>query len=286
MTGMSGSGKSKALNILEDSGFYCLDNMPVKLFPEFIDMFMRLDEVPEKLCLTMDIRSTDSPAGAVEIIKKLSSANVQLKVLFLDCEDKVLIHRYKESRRLHPLMMYDENLTLETAIAKERKLLEDVRQHADVVVETSLFTVGDLKEKILTVLPDYESTKMQLNFVAFGYKYGIPSDCDLVFDVRCLPNPFYIDELKGKTGDDREVRDYVMSCPESKELMSRITAYLDTALPLYEHEGRSQLVVGLGCTGGQHRSLTFAILLAEHYADKFVTHAQARDRDKNLSLYR
>lgn len=286
VTGMSGSGKSKTLNILEDNGFFCMDNLPVRLFPEFIDMFMRLEDAPSKLCLTMDIRSTDTPAEAVDIIGNLQNNNVQLKVLFLDCEDKVLIHRYKESRRLHPLMMYDANLTLEDAIAKERSLLADVRQHADVVVETSLFSVGDLKQKLLEVLPDYETTKMQLNFVAFGYKYGIPSDCDLVFDVRCLPNPFYIDELKGKTGEDIEVRDYVMSCPESQSLFDRVTAYLDTALPLYTHEGRSQLVIGLGCTGGQHRSLTFAILLAQHYAGEYVTHASSRDKSKNLSLYR
>lgn len=286
VTGMSGSGKSKALHVLEDSGYYCLDNLPAKLLPEFVDMILQLDNFSQRVCFTLDARNSDMSGDAILALEKLRK-KVSMKVLFLDCENGVLMKRYKESRRLHPFMMYDDKLDLETAIKNEREVLENIRQRADVVIDTSLLTTGDLKEKMAEVLPDGEQTAMSISFVAFGYKYGIPTDCDLVFDVRCLPNPFYVPELKDMTGNDKPVRDYVMSCTESQELMDRITAYLDSALPLYKHEGKAQLVVGLGCTGGQHRSLTFAILLAEKYAEQgYVTHASARDKNKGLNQYR
>lgn len=286
VTGMSGSGKSKALNIFEDSGYYCLDNLPVKILPEFIDMVLQMDDFPQKLCITMDARNRNLSVEALKAISRIGS-KVRLRILYLDCEDGVLLKRYKESRRLHPLMMYDDKLDLPSAIAEERHMLEELRQRADMVVDTSLLSTGDLREKITELLPDSEKAALQLSFIAFGYKYGIPSDCDLVFDVRCLPNPYYIEELRDKTGNDQEVRDFVMSYTESQKLLERIEAYLDTAIPLYEHEGKVQLVVGLGCTGGQHRSLTFAILLAEYYAAKgYGTHASARDSRKNLNRYR
>lgn len=281
VTGMSGSGKSKALNVLEDNGYYCLDNLPLKLVPQILEMISGLEDFPNKICITVDVRNSDVSREAVKVIAGLKR-KVSVKVLFLDCEQSILLKRYKESRRLHPLMMFDDKLDLVSAIEKERHILEEIRQRADMVIDTSLLSTGDLKEKLLEMLPSGESPVIQINFVAFGYKYGIPSDCDLVFDVRCLPNPFYIDELKTKTGLDKEVRDYVMSCSDSQELFSKITGYLDLTIPLYRHEGKAQLVVGLGCTGGQHRSLTFAILLAEKYAaEGLSTRAWARDSSKN-----
>lgn len=282
VTGMSGSGKSKALNVLEDSGYYCLDNLPVKLIPDVIDMILGLEDFSSKVCVTIDVRNRDITVDALKTINALKK-KVSLKVLFLDCDNSILLKRYKETRRLHPLMMTDNSLDLQAAIDRERNLIESVRQKADYIIDTSLLSTGDLKEKIYDVLPENDQTRMQLNFTAFGYKYGIPADCDLVFDVRCLPNPFYIDELKKLTGRDREVRDYVMSCEESQRLYDRIVDYLETALPMYEHEGKSQLVVGIGCTGGQHRSLTFAILLAEHFEKMgYVSNAFARDSEKNV----
>jgi len=285
VTGMSGSGKTKAMDILEDNGYYCLDNLPVKLLPEFIGMIMRLEDFPNKVCITVDVRNNGFSEEAMDTIEEVKKT-VALKVLFLDCEDQVLLKRYKETRRLHPLMMTDNSLTLQDAFVKERTVLEPIKQKADYVIDTSLLSTGGLKEKIEDILPEGETHGLTLGFTAFGYKYGIPADCDIVFDVRCLPNPFYIDELKTKTGLDREVREYVMSCPESQELYERITQYLDTTIPMYEKEGKSQLVVGLGCTGGQHRSLTFALLLAKKYKEAgYQTSAFARDRDRNVRKY-
>ncbi len=283
ITGMSGSGKSRALNFFEDNGYYCLDNLPVKLLADIVKMLQKLEGFSQKVCVTMDVRDAniakDAPAELNEL-RKLADT----KLLFLDCEDSTLLKRYKETRRLHPLMMTNPELDLAGAIAQERVLLEEVRQSADCIVDTSLTTSSELREKLKEeVLRNTEATKMQINFVAFGYKYGLSADFDLVFDVRCLPNPFYVDELKTKTGLDKEVRDYVMSHESSQQLMQRIIDYLDCTIPMYEKEGKAQLVVGFGCTGGQHRSLTFAILLAEHFAEKgYATHAYSRDSRKNI----
>ena len=285
VTGMSGSGKTKALDILEDNGYYCLDNLPVKILPEFMNLILRLEDFSSKVCITVDVRNSEMSEDALKTLDSLSSL-VSLRIIFLDCDNSVLMKRYKETRRLHPLMMTDNKLDLQGAINLEREVLARIKARADYIVDTSLLSTGDLKEKINEFLPEGDNPGLTLSFTAFGYKYGIPADCDIVFDVRCLPNPFYIDELKTKTGQDHEVRDYVMSCPESQELFDRITEYLDTAIPMYEHEGRSQLVIGLGCTGGQHRSLTFAILLAGRYKEKgYSASAFARDSERNVRKY-
>ena len=285
VTGMSGSGKTKALDILEDNGYYCLDNLPVKILPEFMNLILRLEDFSSKVCITVDVRNSEMSEDALKTLDSLSSL-VSLRIIFLDCDNSVLMKRYKETRRLHPLMMTDNKLDLQGAINLEREVLARIKARADYIVDTSLLSTGDLKEKINEFLPEDDNPGLTLSFTAFGYKYGIPADCDIVFDVRCLPNPFYIDELKTKTGQDHEVRDYVMSCPESQELFDRITEYLDTAIPMYEHEGRSQLVIGLGCTGGQHRSLTFAILLAGRYKEKgYSASAFARDSERNVRKY-
>ncbi len=281
---MSGSGKSKALNFFEDNGYYCLDNLPVKLLADIIRMLQKLEGFSQKVCVTMDVRDAnimkDAPAE-LEELRKIADT----KLIFLECEDGVLLRRYKETRRLHPLMMTNPELDLAGAIAEERKLLEEVRQNADCIVDTSLTTSSELREKLKEeVLKNSEVSAMQINFVAFGYKYGLSADFDLVFDVRCLPNPFYVDELKTKNGADKEVQDFVMSHESSRRLMEKITDYLECAVPMYVKEGKAQLVVGLGCTGGQHRSLTFAILLAQHFEKMgFVTHAYSRDSRKNVN---
>ncbi len=277
VTGMSGSGKSKALNYLEDNGFYCLDNLPTRLLPAVLDMVLQLENFPNKLAVTADIRN-NSTAGEIDDVLKKLRMKAEVRVLFLDCENSVLLKRYKESRRLHPLMMYDEALNLQQAISEERKQLEDIRKNADYVIDTSLLATSDLRGKILELLSEGEAGSMRINFVAFGYKYGIPTDTDLVFDVRCLPNPFYQEGLKAKTGNDAEVRDYVMSFPSSERLYKSIIDYLECAIPMYENEGKVQLVVGIGCTGGQHRSLTFAILLAEYFGARGLT-VKAYSRD-------
>ena len=287
ITGMSGSGKSKALNFFEDNGYYCLDNLPVKLLSDIIRMLQKLEGFSQKVCVTMDVRDANIANDAPDELDELRKIS-ETKLIFLECEDGVLLRRYKETRRLHPLMMTNPELDLAGAIAEERVLLEEVRQRADCIVDTSLTTSSELREKLREeVLKSSESTAMQINFVAFGYKYGLSADFDLVFDVRCLPNPFYVDALKTKNGADKEVQDYVMSHGSSKELMQKITDYLECAIPLYVKEGKAQLVVGLGCTGGQHRSLTFALLLAQHFEKMgFATHAYSRDSRKNIDEIR
>lgn len=282
VTGMSGSGKSKALDFFEDNGYYCLDNLPVKLMADFVRMLQQLEDFPKEVCITVDVRDRNISKDMTAVLYELRCL-ADVRLLYLDCEDGVLLKRYKETRRLHPLMMNDDKLDLAAAIAEERHLLEEVRQNADCIIDTSLTSTSEFRLKLREMLGTDGKTSMQLNFIAFGYKYGLSSDFDLVFDVRCLPNPFYVEELRGLTGADAEVRDYVMDKPESKELFDRIIGYLDTALPLYVREGKAQLVVGLGCTGGQHRSLTFAIQLAEHYKQQgYVTHASSRDSAKNI----
>ena len=283
VTGMSGSGKSKTMKLLEDNGYYCVDNLPIKLISNFVDMMMQMEDTPKYMAVTADARNfgiADELDDELKELKKL----VETKVLYLDSDDGILLKRYKETRRLHPLMVFDSKLDLEGAIAEERHLLRSIRQISDYIIDTSYLSTVELRENLLQIISTDDEGRLKLNFVAFGYKYGIPSDADLVFDVRCLPNPFYRPELKHLTGMDKEVRDYVMAQEESKELYAKIVEYLECTLPMYEKEGKAQLVVGLGCTGGQHRSLTFAILLADYFSEKgYVTQKWSRDKNRNVA---
>lgn len=283
LTGMSGAGKSNALKIIEDMGYYCLDNLPTMLISEFVEMILRLDDFPQKLAITADTRNKDIANDLENEIQILKSI-VETKLLFLESDDNALLKRYKETRRLHPLMMFDSKMDLASAIAEERHLLESIRVNADYIVDTTFLSSTQLREKLFDIVADDDTNVMNLNFVAFGFKYGIPADADVVFDVRCLPNPFYVPELRNKTGLDREVQDYVMSQEASQKLYNQIIDYLECALPMYEKEGKAQLVVGLGCTGGQHRSLTFALLLADYFNKKgYRASGYSRDRQKNLT---
>lgn len=282
LTGMSGAGKSKTLKLLEDNGFYCLDNLPIKLLSEFINMLLQQEDVPQKLAVTADVRNHNISGELTKEIDLMKQV-VDVKILFLDSDDGMLLKRYKETRRLHPLMMDDDKMDLKTAITEERHLLESVRGYSDYVIDTSYLSSSELRERLLEVIRNDKPGKMSISFVAFGYKYGLPADADIIFDVRCLPNPFYVQELKTLTGADKEVQDFVMSHGTSRELYRRIIDYLECTLPMYEKEGKAQLVCGLGCTGGQHRSLTFALLLADYFAGKgYHTTGGSRDTNKNL----
>ena len=246
-------------------------------------MFLQMDDLPKYMAITADARNphiAEELAGEIEEIKR----RIEVKILYLDSEDGILLKRYKETRRLHPLMVFDSKLDLKGAIAEERHQLETIRQISDYIIDTSYLSTSELREKLLQVISADAEGRMKLSFIAFGYKYGIPSDADLVFDVRCLPNPFYRPELRNLTGMDQEVRDYVMAQQESQALYKRIVDYLECTLPMYEKEGKAQLVIGLGCTGGQHRSLTFAILLAKYFEEKgYVTQKWSRDKNKNVA---
>lgn len=256
VTGMSGGGKSTALKMLEDLGFYCVDNLPVPLIEKFVELIITPGSEITKVALGLDVRA-DQPFNDVQkILEKLREDGYLFEILFMDARDNVLIKRYKETRRKHPL---SPDGRIEDGVDKERAILGDMRKKADYVIDTSNLLTRELKEEIERIFVlNEEYNSLMVTIVSFGFKNGIPADIDLVFDVRFLPNPFYIDELKHQTGNDKEVQDYVMSFPEAPEFMVKLTDMLDFLIPNYIKEGKYQLVVGIGCTGGRHRSVTLA----------------------------
>lgn len=261
VTGMSGAGKTVAVNELEDMGYFCVDNIPSGL----IGAFARLCEqspVGGRIALVTDFRSGEQFARFPEALDQLTAEGHTYRILMLEAEDSVILRRYKENRRRHPLLE-EGSAGLEAAIRTERKLLEPLRLRADYRIDTSFITIAQLRERVEQLFGD-DSGKMIVTCMSFGYKYGIPAETDLLFDVRCLPNPFYVPDLKFKTGLDQEVVDFVMGKPEAQELLRRYEAFLEYALPLYVKEGKSQLTIAVGCTGGKHRSITFARKIAEY----------------------
>lgn len=268
VTGMSGAGKSKAVDYLEDLGYYCLDNLPVKLLSSVVG-WMNHKDFSEKVAVTLDIRNRDISDSFFAALTAVEKSGIPVHVLFLDCEDSVLIKRYKESRRLHPLMNLEDQTDISSALKEERRILATVRETADYIIDTSGLSTSALREKITGLAQeDTEADGMVLHFMSFGYKYGIPADADLVFDVRCLPNPFYKDELRGLTGLDSTVREFVFSTEEAEMLYEKIKELIGFSVPLYEKEGKAQLVVAFGCTGGQHRSTAFAYRMQQEFDEK------------------
>ena len=260
VTGMSGAGKSLASKALEDIGFYCVDNIPPLIIPTLADMFADSSEF-KKLAIITDIRGGELFKDILSVLDKFKKDNIPFKILFLTAKDDILVRRYKENRRVHPLST-GGSLTIIEAVEKEREMLKRVYNMADFTIDTSSLSVAQLKEQ-LTNLFKGQQKSLTVQCVSFGFKYGIPSDADLVFDVRCLPNPFYVPELKKLTGKDKSVRDYVMNSADSTELFGKIHSLIDYLIPLYLKEGKSQLTVAFGCTGGKHRSVTFAELMNE-----------------------
>lgn len=257
VTGMSGSGKSQAANALEDMGYYCVDNIPPSIIPAFVELSNHGVSELEKLAIVTDVRGGEMFSQISEVLDSFKNSGITYKILFLDASDDVLVRRYKENRRNHPLTDRS-NIPLAVAVSTERELLSKIRSEADYVVDTSRISVSALKSRISEMFLEDISEGMKIVCKSFGFKYGADAEADLVFDVRCLPNPFYIDELKTKTGMDKEVRDYVMSFDESLEYENRLKNLLEYIVPLYAKEGKSQLIISFGCTGGQHRSVTFA----------------------------
>lgn len=283
VTGMSGAGKSKAVDYLEDAGYYCLDNLPVKLLPSVLDWMEHNSEFPKKVAVTIDIRSKDISDSFFAVLDSVRNAGIPARVLFLECTDAVLIKRYKESRRIHPLMNLENRTDISSALAEERRLLVNVRQNADFIIDTSQTSTSVLKKKIFEILSnDNENGRMVLNFISFGYKYGIPAEADLVYDVRCLPNPFYEESLRLLNGQDEAVAEYVFSTEEAKKIYDSIQSFLAYTIPLYEREGRARLVVAFGCTGGQHRSTAFACRISSYFKEKgYVVSTSFRDLHTN-----
>ena len=266
VTGMSGSGKSGAVNVLEDIGYYCIDNIPPQLIPKFAEICINNGQM-QKVAIVTDIRGGELFFELDEGLNYLKSNNLDTSIIFLDSSDDALIKRYKETRRRHPLDEQSHG-SLKRAINTEREVLASVREHADYYIDTTDLSMAQLKETIYSLFLDNPNESMVVKVMSFGFKYGISREADLVFDVRCLPNPFYIPELKQHTGLESCVRDYVLSFDQSKELEKKLKNMLDFLIPLYIHEGKSQLVIAFGCTGGKHRSVTFAETIYKHLVDK------------------
>lgn len=263
VTGMSGAGKSQAANALEDIGFYCVDNIPPAIIPSFVELSTRSGDLLNKMAIVTDMRGGVLFSEITEVLDNLKRNSIEYKILFLDAADDVLVRRYKENRRKHPLAG-DSAMSVSAAILKERELLKEIRYSADYVVDTSRISISQLKVQLSNIFFGSVSNVLKIQCKSFGFKYGSDTEADLVVDVRCLPNPFYIEELKEKTGLDKEVRDYVMTGEDSKKFLERLLSFIDCAVPMYAKEGKSQLVISIGCTGGKHRSVTFAELIGEH----------------------
>ena len=265
VTGLSGAGKSNALHAMEDSGFYCVDNLPPILMSTFFDLCENsTDKRMKKVAVVADARSGDMFAEIPDVLNRIRMSGKRFKVLFLDCKQDTLLNRYKETRRKHPLLGELATGSVEDAVQLEYELMRGVKEMADYVIDTTYMAPYQLKERVTTIFSGGGSESLLVTFVSFGFKYGIPLEADLVFDVRCLPNPFYVAELKPLTGLDEAVRDYIMSFEVTGQFITKLTDYLDFTLPLYRKEGKSELVVGIGCTGGKHRSVTIARLLNSH----------------------
>ena len=257
VTGMSGGGKATAIHMLEDAGFYCVDNLPVSLIEKFTELITMPDSGITKVVLGIDARAGQSFEGVAGVIDSLKDRGIPVEILFMDASDAVLIKRYKETRRIHPMNAAGDRL--EDGIAKEREVLSEIKKKADYVIDSSNLLTRELKEELDRIfVRNEEYNSLMVNILSFGFKYGIPSDADLVFDVRFLPNPYYIDELKHQTGNDKPVQDYVKSFPACQEFVDKLEDLLKFLIPGYIEEGKYQLVVAIGCTGGQHRSVTIA----------------------------
>lgn len=274
VTGMSGAGKSCVVNSLEDIGFFCVDNIPAKLIPVFAKL-IGSSEDKKRVAVVSDVRSGQSFSELFDSLEELSELQIQYKLMFIDASDDVLIKRYKETRRRHPLQLnYD---SIQKAINAERKLLSKARSQADYLLETSNLSATQCRVRVLGMFSADRERQMHIHCMSFGFKHGIPNDADFVYDVRFLPNPFYIPELKPLTGLDSAVSEYVMKFEESREFEKRLLALVDYTIPLCQKEGRSQLILAVGCTGGHHRSVTFAEILYKHLKTRYSASVSHRD---------
>lgn len=273
ITGLSGAGKSQAVNCMEDMGYYCIDNMPPGLIRDFIKLTGQHNMKIDKAAFVIDIRGGEFFDDMRTVLEELKETMPSLKTLFLEASDEILIRRYKETRRAHPLATAGGNIP--EGIAKERKKLDSIRKMSDFIIDTSDMKAADLYREIHSLLfPNEEDTDFSLMITSFGFKYGIPLDADMVFDVRFIPNPFYLISMRNLTGNSKKVQEYVMKFPEAPVFLNRVKEMLRDLIPLYIREGKRHLVLSFGCTGGHHRSVTMANILSDELAEdgiKIVT---------------
>ena len=263
LTGVSGAGKSTAMGFMEDIGYYCIDNMPAELISEFINLMEKSDAY-SKIAIVADVRSKGVFEAFRLAVKDLKKSDYTVKIIYLDIKNPEALKRYKLTRRKHPFADKFSG-AIEEAINYEKKVLEPILQNADYVIDTTDLTSPELRKRLTQILLGDDKKVMNIHVMSFGFKHGIPTDADFVLDVRCLPNPYWLEELRSKTGLDEEVVSYIFGFEESNELLQRLVSLLDYLVPLYIKEGKSQLVIAIGCTGGNHRSVAFAEALREHF---------------------
>ena len=256
VTGMSGAGKSTAMKMMEDMGYFCIDNLPTMLFEKFLEFFDGNHTMQQNVAVGMDVRSGVELENLEFALQRLKSTEISYEILFLDADDKVLIKRYKETRRIHPLANGER---IEKGLEREREKIAFLKKDADYIIDTSNLLTRELKYELERIfVKDEEFKSMMVTILSFGFKYGIPSDSDMVMDVRFLPNPYYDVELRPKTGNDKEIQDFVMKYPEATEFINKLEDLIEFLIPQYISEGKNQLVISIGCTGGKHRSVTLA----------------------------
>jgi UPF0042 nucleotide-binding protein len=263
LTGMSGAGKTHAVKVFEDLGCYCVDNMPAVMIAEFVNIYKRVPDKNQNVVFVIDVRGESEFHTLIKQLDLIKTENT-CRLIFLDCTDEVLITRYKEKRKIHPLTQL-KNIPMREAIITERELLGEAKQHSDFVIDTTHTTLNELKERITGIFEiSSKRAGMTVNCMSFGFKYGIPTEADLVFDVRCFPNPFYIESMRKKTGLDSDVAEYVLSHAQTQGFIEKLKDMLGYMLPLYATEGRANVVAAIGCTGGKHRSVCLSEVLKKH----------------------
>ena len=277
ITGMSGAGKTVALKTMEDMGYYCADNVPILLIPNFVELIEQSEN--RNAAIGVDIRSGESLPALAKVLDNLEQGHTKCTTLFLDANDQVLLKRFKETRRAHPLAQSGH---IEEGIRKERSLLEWLKARADYVIDTSGMKTRNLRGQMELIFKGDRAYKnLYLNVMSFGYKYGIPEDADIVMDVRFLPNPFYTDRLRDKTGLNTDVREYVLGSADAREFLAKLNDLIDFLIPRYIDEGKNQLVIAFGCTGGKHRSVTIAEMVYAHLKEQADYGLNVEHRDIN-----
>lgn len=282
ITGISGAGKTSALHIFEDIGYYCVDNIPSKLLSTFYTLCKKSkDQIMKRVAVVADVRGSEKFEDMYAEIEKFKKNCDNVSILFLDAKAETLIMRYKETRRRHPLADRLKDGSVSEAVEFENALLSPIKKIADYIIDTSNMSNKQLRQRVMSLFMEDASQSLTITFMSFGFKYGIPLEADLIIDVRCLTNPYYIPELKALTGFDKKIRDYVLNSKETQEFIKHVLNLLDFSVPLYLKEGKSELVVGIGCTGGRHRSVTIAMQLDDHFVQKgYKCVIQHRDVNK------
>lgn len=277
ITGMSGSGKSRAMATLEDLGFYCVDNMPITFLPQFAEICMQASANYEHVALATDVRAGEDITQLTKLLERVRAIGCEYRILFLECSDQVLINRYKETRRRHPLMV--SGIVMSEAIVRERMMLREIKECADYVLDTTELSVQQLRDAVIRLITGSDEGILQLNIMSFGFKYGVPTEADMMFDVRFLPNPYYEIRLRSHNGTEKEVRDYVFRDGRADQLMTHLCGLMDFLIPQYIQEGKAMLTIAIGCTGGRHRSVAIAEALCAYLTEQ-NHHPSVMHRDK------